>query len=126
MFVHASSEALSFLRLLPKDPSVDSVLKQLQFLSAAKINPKDKNQGEISRSTNEIYAFLQRRAEASEQVRSHVVSALRGTGCILVSGQFFHAERLALAISQDCAPYLYRVPDTLRAYEYLLRAIGVR
>ena len=121
--------AVDCLSMAAKDPNIDSVLEQLEILADADNETyltDNRIFKDVHRICSAVYELLQYRCEHT-QAREKIVQRLTGKPIFLCHSSFLFAHQLAFNFTQNCPPYLYSVPDTMRKnYEKFLRIMGVR
>lgn len=122
--------AVDCLSMASKDPNVDSVLEQLEILADTENESclsDNRIFKDVHRICSAVYELLQFRCEENPAMREKIVQRLTGKPIFLCHGKFLFANQLAFNCQQNCPPYLFSVPDTMRKnYEPFLRVMGVR
>ena len=77
----------------------------------------------VKRITDSVYQFLNRKAKGSEHL---VRERLSGKSTIFVKDKFVKPEVVALELTFDADPYLYKLPDSIANYfPFLMKILGV-
>lgn len=117
------------LNMSGKDPHIESVLQQLEILADTENEScltDNRIYKDVHRICMAVYELLQFRCE-TEEIRQKVIDRLQNKPFLLCHGKFLLPSQIAFEFQQNCAPYLYSVPDNLRKnYEKFLRMMGVR
>ena len=130
LFPKNCAKVKDFLQFSSSNPEIDVVLEQLKVLTDSSVatHLKDKMvSNEIQKSCFQIYSYLQQKSCQDESVATMLEEELKDKAFILCHDTFLRVRNLAFAFEQNCAPYLYSVPDYFkRNLSEFLRNVGVK
>ena len=123
--LHASKKVKDLLKLSNKDATVQHVMRQLEQAMSTNITLLDeKGYDEVCLVCEKGYSFLQKAMTTHGQ---EIKEFLLESKFILVGKIFLSADRVAVKISANCLPYLYKLPDHLAdSFTKIMKFAGVR
>ena len=113
------------LHLETKTFTLEHVMQQLVNAFSARVDCLSSLQyKELDQVCIEAYASLQRFLHVHG---CSILEPLRGKSFILVGRRFLSARQVALTLTADCSPYLFKLPQGLtEAFSPLMTAAGVK
>lgn len=113
------------LDLETKTITLEHVMQQLDNAFSARVDCLNSSQyKELEQVCIEAYASLQRCLHVHG---SSILEPLRGKRFILVGRRFLSAQQVALTLTADCSPYLFKLPQRLTEdFSPMMREAGVK
>ncbi|KAK3611578.1 hypothetical protein CHS0354_018093 [Potamilus streckersoni] len=119
---------LSLLGSTKSDIPYETVVKQLKVVAQEyKQNQSNDTSKHCQAVLHEIYSFLNKKCENSEELRNACFRDLSDESVILLADQMMDSSRIAFNLKHNCSPVLHSLAKTdLAGYKHLWKAIGVK
>ncbi|KAL3892278.1 hypothetical protein ACJMK2_004497 [Sinanodonta woodiana] len=106
----------------------ETVIQQLKMIAQEYTqNQSNDTSNHCQAIMHEIYSFLDKQCENSEELRKACFRDLSTENVILVADQIIDSSRIAFNLKHNCEPVLHSLARTdLAKYKHLWKAIGVK
>ncbi|KAL3892282.1 hypothetical protein ACJMK2_004501 [Sinanodonta woodiana] len=110
-----------------KDVPVQSVIRQLKTITQEYSNMTMHNLNNCKNVMDEIYSFLDKMCEKSEETRNACFKDFSEEKVILIGHQMLDPSKVAFSLKHDCLPVLFSLQNSgLAKYKHFFKAIGVK
>ncbi|KAL3892280.1 hypothetical protein ACJMK2_004499 [Sinanodonta woodiana] len=106
----------------------ETVIQQLKMIAQEYTqNQSNDTSKHCQAIMHEIYSFLDKQCENSEELREACFRDLSNKNVILLADEIIDSSRIAFNLKHNCSPILHSLARTdLAKYKYLWKAIGVK
>ena len=114
-----------FLKIQDKRIRLDVVFQQMQSATTTESDLSDSaTKEEISKVCKAVYDHLQEGKKNHEEAVKQIVS--QDKPFVFVKDHFVETKQVAFKFPQDCAPFLYQLPEEFTKFKELMNIAGVR